>query len=235
MDRILYDENKVERHSRRVRLIHWTVVISTIILFFSGFGQMPMYSRYGLTELPGMSWAGNYSITLIMHYVFGMVLAFAVTYHMVFHGLRKDFGLLPRRGDIKESMVIIKAMFGFGKEPASDKYLAEQRIAYGILGANFLLIVITGWIKVLKNAVPYNFPDWLMVLNTNLHNLTAMLLLAGIAGHLAAFVVKENRPLVKTMFTGKVDLDYVKHRHGIWYNELERGSKGKSKSDSFSA
>lgn len=37
---------------------------------------------------------------------------------------------VPRRGDLKESLLIILAMFGFGEEPKSHKFLAEQRLAY---------------------------------------------------------------------------------------------------------
>jgi len=213
-------ENKVLRHDGSVRIIHWMVAISTFILFFSGFGQMPMYTRYGLTKIPGLEWSGRFDLTLNIHYVAGMVLAFAVTYHTVYHGLRKDYGLLPRKGDFKESWLVIKAMLGFGEEPPCDKYLAEQRLAYAFIGGNFLLVVITGWIKVIKNISTYNFPKWSMVLNTNLHNLAAILLIAGVAGHLAAFVFKANRPLIKSIFTGKLDLDYVKHRHCLWYDSM---------------
>ena len=40
--------------------------------------------------------------------------------------------------------MIIKSMFGFGEEPKSDKYLAEQRLAYGYMIFSFALIIITG-------------------------------------------------------------------------------------------
>jgi copper chaperone len=33
-------------------------------------------------------------------------------------------------------------------------------------------------------------------------------------------IFKVNRPLVKSVFTGEVDLGYVKDRHTIWYEEL---------------
>ena len=39
---------------------------------------------------------------------------------------------------------------------------------------------------------------------------------------LAALIFKVNRPLVRSIFTRNVDLDYVRDRHTVWYDELVR-------------
>jgi copper chaperone len=44
----------------------------------------------------------------------------------------------------------------------------------------------------------------------------------GVLAHLAALIFKANRPLVKSVFTGEVDLGYIQDRHTIWYDELVR-------------
>lgn len=226
-EKILSNEKKVKRHSLSVILVHWSVAIATFLLFFSGFGQMPIYRRYGLVEVPGFSWADNFAINSQIHYLAATLLLIAVFYHIIFHVSLRQFDIFPRRGDIKESYLIVKAMFGFGKEPPSDKYLAEQRLAYFFIGLNLLILIITGIIKVYKNfdiVVNYDFMVWV----TMVHNIATFLLLFGIIGHLAAFIFKENRPLLRGMFTGKVDLDYVKHRHGIWYKKLEKNNPSKT-------
>jgi copper ion binding protein len=41
--------------------------------------------------------------------------------------------------------------------------------------------------------------------------------------HLAALIFKVNRPLAKSIFIRKVDLDYARERHTIWYDELMKG------------
>lgn len=211
---------KVVRYSGTVRLIHWAVALSTIMLIFTGFGQMPMYKRYGIAKLPGLGWSGDYTITLYLHYLAGMVLAFAVVYHLVFHGLRREFGLLPRRGDLKGSYLFIKAIFGLGPEPPADKFLPEQRLAYAFIGGNLILVGVTGLIKVLKNLPGVGFPAGFLLWATNLHTLSAILLVLGLGAHLAAFAFPANRPLLESMFTGKVALDYVRHRHPLWYRKL---------------
>jgi len=212
---------KIKRHSGYVRMVHWLVAISTFILFFSGFGQMPIYDRYYLTSVPGFGWSGDYSITLMLHYVFAAMLIFGVVYHLVFHIMRKEFDMLPRKGDVSQSIKIIKAMLGFGQEPPSDKYLAEQRLAYAFVGGNILLVILTGVVKVLKNLPAFQFSEGFLLLTTTLHNLAAFLLLFGIIGHLAAFIFKANRALLPGVFTGLINAEYARHRHKLWYDTLK--------------
>ncbi|MDD3364886.1 MAG: hypothetical protein PHZ03_07905 [Syntrophomonas sp.] len=51
-----------------------------------------------------------------------------------------------------------------------------------------------------------------------------MILLLSIVIHLVAFLIKDNRPLVASMFTGQIDKGYVIHRHSKWYHSLTSGS-----------
>ncbi len=218
--------SKVKRHGFAVRFVHWTVALSTFLLIFTGFGQMPMYTRYRIVNIPGLAWSGDFSITLLVHYIAAVVLIFAVTYHIVYHLIRKEFDIFPRKGDIKKSYQIIKAMITKGKEPENDKYLAEQRLAYAYIGVMLLVIIITGMIKVYKNLQAVTLNASLLVWATDIHTAAAVLLLMGIVGHLLAFVFKENRPLIPGIFTGKVDEEYAKRRHSIWYQKLN--SKNRS-------
>lgn len=163
---------------------------------------------------------GSFEIHLIIHYVAAAVLIFAAFFHVVYHVMRKEYGLVPRRGDVKESILIIKAMFGRGEEPPQDKYLAEQRLAYAFIAFSFLLIIVTGMVKVAQNFAAVSLSATTMVWMTQLHNLGMVLIMFGIIAHLAAFIIKANRPLVESMFTGKVDEAYAKERHPEWYGKL---------------
>jgi len=214
-------ECMILRHTKTVRIIHWSIALSIFLLFFSGFGQMPLYKRYMLTDIA--PWTGDYWMTLYLHYLGAVVLMTAVGWHAVFHGIRKETGLLPRSGDIQESVQIIKAMITGGKEPPSDKYLAEQRLAYAYIAFTVGLLIVTGVVKVIKN-LGFNLNDSLLFWSTQMHNLGSVLLLFGIIAHLAAFIPAANRKLLPSMFHGKVDEEYVKHRHSIWYKRLKKGS-----------
>jgi len=107
----------IKRHGLSILFVHWTVAISTFILIFSGFGQMPLYKRYMLDRLPGLSWVTNFSVTLSIHYWAAAVLILVHYLSHVFYGIRRDFDMLPRKGDMKQSAQIIMAVSVLGKEP----------------------------------------------------------------------------------------------------------------------
>ncbi|MCW2279187.1 cytochrome b/b6 domain-containing protein [Heliophilum fasciatum] len=211
---------KLLRHSLPVRLVHWSVAISTFFLFFTGFGQMPIYKRYNVTEL--ISWSGDYNLTLAMHYAGAVVLLAAAAFHVVYHMIRSEYSILPKKGDVGESMQIIAAMFTGKAEPPSFKYLAEQRLAYAFIAANILGLCVSGLIKVYKNMPGVDMSESMLLVVTTIHNITAILLLLGIIAHLAAFLIPANRTLLPSMFTGLVPVDYVRHRHSKWWTQLSK-------------
>lgn len=220
---------KVSRQSAANRFIHWGIALSIILLIISGLGQLPLYKRYNITKLPGGEWLGSFFNTLDMHYFAAMILIFVVSFHLVYHFIRREFDIFPKKGDMKESYLIIKAMFTGGKEPPADKYLAEQRVAYLFIGVNVLLLIITGIVKVIKNFEGSSLPYALVAGSTHLHNLATVLLILGIAGHLAAFIIKANRPLLRGMFFGTIDEEYAKERHPIWYARIRSRTKKEDK------
>ncbi|MGI5912201.1 MAG: formate dehydrogenase subunit gamma [Syntrophomonadaceae bacterium] len=212
---------KILRHKPAVRFTHWVTALSIFILFFSGFGQMPIYKRYLVDQLPGLSWSSNYLINLHLHYYAALVLIFISFYYVVYLMLTKETDILPRRGDFKESLIIMSSLVGLAKEPENDKYLAEQRLAFTVTALSILALILTGIIKVVKNlpyfSISLNITFWA----TQIHNLFTVILLLSIIVHLLAFLIKDNRPLVPSIFTGKVSAEYAKRRHSKWIQRLK--------------
>jgi formate dehydrogenase gamma subunit len=214
---------KIKRHSIIEMVEHWTVALSGIMLLFTGIGELPLYKRYYfILNIPGLGWAGDYFKHLKLHYIFAMVFLAGVIFHIIYHGLRKDKGLLPKKGDIGKSFRVLLAMVGIGKEPPLEKYLPEQKIAYAGMGVIILVLTLTGVFKVFKN-LPYVYvPPLLNGINTLIHTLSAFLFLLALIVHVGVFIFKINWPLLKSMLTGKIDSAYVKKRHGLWYEELKK-------------
>jgi copper ion binding protein len=131
---------------------------------------------------------------------------------------------------MKASLITILSMFGIGEEPKASKYLPEQRLAYAYLGGIGLILVVTGVIKVMKNLPSVYFSPTLITWNTLIHTFATLFFLMGVVAHLLALIFKVNRPLVRSIFTGEVDLAYVQDRHTLWYNEFE-GLPGPGKED----
>jgi formate dehydrogenase gamma subunit len=215
---------KIHRHSIIERVEHWTVALSGIMLIFSGIGELPLYKRYYfILNIPGLGWAGDYFKHLTLHYIFAVFFLAVVIFHVTYHGLRGDSGLLPKKGDTLRSAKVLLAMIGIGKEPPSEKYLPEQRIAYLGMGIIIAILTLTGVIKIIKNLPYVYMPPLLNGINTLIHTLAAFLFLIAVIVHVGIVTVfKINWPLLKSMFTGKIDKHYVKERHGIWYEELKR-------------
>ncbi|MEN6347798.1 MAG: cytochrome b/b6 domain-containing protein [Syntrophomonas sp.] len=212
---------KIPRHNLAVRFTHWVTALSIFVLMFTGFGQMPVYKRYYIDQIPGMGWSSNYSVTLQLHYLAAAALIFISVYYLFYLWLSKETDVIPRRGDMRESGQIILALLGKGQEPESDKYLAEQRLAFMVTAVSTGLLIITGALKVYKNLYPGVLSPGQVFWVAQSHNLFTVILLVSIVFHLGAFLIKANRSLLPSMFTGKIDKDYIVHRHGKWWAKLE--------------
>lgn len=213
----------IRRYGKIVILEHWVTAISGIMLIFTGLGCLPLFKRYYITEIPGFSWTSDFYTLTELHYIFAVFFTLSTIFHATFHSLRKDFGLIPKKGDLSASVKMILSSFGVGKEPPSDKWLPEQKFAYLAFALVILALIVTGIIKVLKNL------EWVLlspgtesILNL-LHTIFGGLFILLFLVHIFfALVIKSNWPLLKAIFTGFVSEDYVKKRHVIWYQKLIR-------------
>ena len=229
-ERIITERSAILRHSPIELLEHWLLALSGFVLLFSGFGELPMYKRFMLTQVPGMSWAGDFFINLKIHYLSGIIFVSLMVFHAIYHGWLGHQGLIPKKGDVGASCKTILCMFGFGEEPKSDKYLPEQRLAYAYLGGIGLILVLTGVVKVIKNLPGVYFAPGFITAMTLTHTFATIFFLLGVVAHLAALIFKVNRPLAKSIFTREVDLNYVQERHTVWYNELlKQENRGRDK------
>ena len=219
---IIKEKGIVLRHSPVELTEHWLLAISGLLLIFSGFGELPMYKRYMVTEIPGMGWAGDFFINLKIHYLAGIVFVSIMVFHALYHGWLGHQGLIPRKGDVKASCKTILCMLGFGEEDKMEKYLPEQRLAYAYLGGVGLVLVLTGMVKVVKNLPGVYLSPTLITSMTLIHTFATIFFLLGVLAHLAALIFKVNRPLVRSIFTGEVNLGYVQDRHTIWYEEMTK-------------
>lgn len=210
-------------------MVHWVTAISIFMLIITGLGQMPVYGRYLLIQPFGTKWLLDYNITLVVHYIFAIILIFIVFYHLAYHLMRKEFDIIPRKGDVRGSIEIIKCMITKEAEPPCDKYLPEQRLAYLAFAIPIALVIVTGVIKVVKNVMGIQATDGVLYWAAQLHNLAMVLIIFAIVAHLGAFVVKANRKMLPGMFTGYVDEEYVEERHSIWYKKLQSKKEKKQR------
>jgi len=70
-----------------------------ILLFtamaFTGFGQMPIFKRYYISDIPGMGWSADFYVTHYIHYIGAILLLGLVAYAIFDYFLtgRREFSL----------------------------------------------------------------------------------------------------------------------------------------------
>ena len=71
----------------------------TLLVFMglSGFGQMPIFKRYYIADLPGLGWLAQFYTTHYIHYLGAILLLGIAAYYAVFY-------LAERRRDLKISL-----------------------------------------------------------------------------------------------------------------------------------
>ncbi|HEX9910433.1 MAG TPA: hypothetical protein VGA86_06090, partial [Desulfatiglandales bacterium] len=85
-ERTIGEREGLLRHSPIELAEHWLLAISGLLLIFSGFGELPMYKRYMVTQVPGLGWAGDFFIQLKLHYLAGIVFVSVLVFHTLYHG-----------------------------------------------------------------------------------------------------------------------------------------------------
>ena len=60
----------------------WFYLITILFLSLSGFGQMPIFKRYYIADIPGLGWLAEFFITHYIHYL-AAILFLAFTAYMI--------------------------------------------------------------------------------------------------------------------------------------------------------
>lgn len=69
----------------------WVYLVTLGALLFSGFGQMPIFKRYYLADLPGMAWTADFYVTLIIHYIAAAVFIGLSVYYLAYYAREKNW------------------------------------------------------------------------------------------------------------------------------------------------
>lgn len=220
-DKIINGKGLVVRHDIIELAEHWAIALSGLVLLITGIFELPMANRYYITSLPGLSWSGDFITSLYIHYAASAVFIAAAVFHLLYHGILSEGGMIPRRGDLKASVEVMKTFFGKGEEPPFHKYLPEQRLAYVGMAFIIVMLILSGLVKTYKNLYAPDMSLTLVLWATWVHNVFFILFIAAFVAHIGALLLKPNRPMIRGIFTGTVRLDYARRRHPLWIKEME--------------
>lgn len=70
-------------------------ILLFLLMGLTGFGQMPIFKRYYIADIPGLAWLDQYYVTHTIHYLGAIVLLALIAYCLVTYGalLRKRYRL----------------------------------------------------------------------------------------------------------------------------------------------
>ena len=79
------------------RALRRLFILAMAVTAFTGFGQMPIFKRYYISDIPGMAWSADFYATHYLHYLGASVLLGLFAYFILDYFLtgRKRFNLNP--------------------------------------------------------------------------------------------------------------------------------------------
>jgi uncharacterized membrane protein (UPF0182 family) len=99
------DQNSVDTRVI-ARPVRWLYLVTTFFLVLTGFGQMPIFKRYYVADIPGLGWLAEFFVTHYIHYLGAVVLlalaAYIITDYLI---LQRNSRRLTASGYVRLAML----------------------------------------------------------------------------------------------------------------------------------
>ena len=122
--------NYVQSDTRAIGLAgRWCYLITVIFLLLSGFGQMPIFKRYYIADIPGLGWLAEFFITHYIHYLAAILfLAFIAFLFMDYLLSRRKSRQMTASGYVRGGMlagILISGIFLVIRNLAGTNFSSE--------------------------------------------------------------------------------------------------------------
>jgi len=212
--------DRVLRHDGPAILEHWAHGIGTLVLLVTGLALGAFFIPSLLSQR--QMWAA-----MNVHFVAVVVFLFGTFYYGANTLLSRNRFRehLPTKNAFKFTVQHYGRLLGNKKYdmPPEQKYFESEKIAYLLALVSTALVVVTGLLKVAAHI--FDVPAWIMGVATPTHDIAMVAMgLFFLAHVLFAAILPMGWPMLRSMFTGYVPLDYAKSEHAGWLEEI--GSDG---------
>jgi putative Mn2+ efflux pump MntP len=65
------------------KAVHYIYLITVFFLTITGFGQMPIFKRYYIADIPGLGWLAQFYVTHYIHYLAAILILALVAYMII--------------------------------------------------------------------------------------------------------------------------------------------------------
>jgi len=214
--------DRVLRHDTAAIVEHWTHGLATAALLVSGIALGFLFVPTFLGGGEPVAIAMNFHFAAVVVFLFGTFYYGANTM-LALKRLREH---LPTSDAVEYTKRHYGLLLGFKKftMPPERKYFESEKMAYIMAAATTITIIVTGLVKVLAHSL--DLPAQLMAITTPVHDIATLVMVAFLLPHIFfAAILPSSWPILRSMFTGHVTLDYAKHEHAGWVAELEQADK----------
>jgi len=201
----------VQRFNGVERFVHWFTASSFIVLALTGlnvtFGRHVLLPLLGPDLFSSASLAFKYAHNYIAFaFMIGVVLTFLIW--VIYN--------LPNRHDL-EWIAAGGGLFRRGEHPPAGKFNAGQKVIFWSVIVGGVALSVTG----LYMLFPFQFGDiHSQQLMTVIHAIVALVLIAIIIAHIYIGTLGMEGAF-DAMGTGKVDENWAREHHSVWYAQLK--------------
>ena len=75
-------QNSTNTPTVKDNAFRWIYGMTMFFLALSGFGQMPIYKRYYLADIPGLKWVADFYVTHYLHYLAAIIFLGLISYQV---------------------------------------------------------------------------------------------------------------------------------------------------------
>ncbi|MBB5172834.1 formate dehydrogenase subunit gamma [Texcoconibacillus texcoconensis] len=213
-------KGKVKRFTKMFIYAHWIYAAAFFLLLLTG---LPLFAN-------SFHWVyavfGGPDMTQIFHRIFAVIFVIPPIMLLLFdrkslfHWLKEVLTWKPK--DIKFFFMFPKEfLVGNPDMPKQGFYNPGEKLNSCMQIVSFFALVFSGLVLWFPEAFPVSVVQW-----SNLIHVVAFIMATTVViGHIFLSAFHPNsKPSMEGITKGEISVDYAKHHHGEWYDELvEKG------------
>jgi formate dehydrogenase subunit gamma len=206
--RTVVRRGELMRHTAYTRVLHWTVALSFVLSLLSGFAIYSPWLYRWLTPL-----FGGGPMTRLLHPWFALVFTVAFAFQFV-NWLRPMRWTANDRRWMKRIRAYVTNQEKT-EPPETGFFNAGQKLYFWLIIFSTIIFLITGFLLWFDDVVP----RWLVAVSYVLHDIAALLMLAGFIIHIYEGTAAQPGTF-QSMTDGTVTEDWARTHHPAWYEEV---------------